>query len=155
MAVAPTFPAEIEHEFFETTALTHPGTIPALLRIAQRPGIEPLLYRSIRLNIYGENMVRLLVESKPPKLFRDAVRHLALESDSESSAAERQHLLELCKEIASFLSDYDVLDPTFLPFRAETRVQRLSLKLGAMFGISWDIPIYPPPNSPSNPHSVE
>jgi hypothetical protein len=79
-------------------------------------------------------MVRLLVGFKPPKLFRDAPHHLALESDSESSAAERQHLLELCKEIASFLSDYDVLDPTFLPFLAETRVQRLSLKLGAMFG---------------------
>jgi hypothetical protein len=70
------------------------------------------------------------VEFKPPKFFRHTVHHLALKSDYESSAAERQYLLELCKEIASFLGNYDVLDPTFLTFLAEMRDQRLSLKLG-------------------------
>ncbi|KAF7336237.1 hypothetical protein MVEN_02171600 [Mycena venus] len=117
----------------------HPGTIPALLRVARRVliWIEPLLFRVIRLSQENSPMVRALLdamESKPPEFFHNSVRHLALELDWDCSEDEGRQLLALCKGVSNFGSSYGFTDPVLLPFLAEMRIQRLSLTLSELFG---------------------
>ncbi|KAJ7691867.1 hypothetical protein B0H14DRAFT_3906143, partial [Mycena olivaceomarginata] len=78
MESGPAFPPELERELFETAALVHPATIPALLRVAKRVllWIEPYLYRVIRMHRDNRAMVTAVLEamkSKTQEFFRQAV----------------------------------------------------------------------------------
>ncbi|KAF8181920.1 hypothetical protein K438DRAFT_1840640 [Mycena galopus ATCC 62051] len=137
MYIEPLLPPEIERETLELTALSHPGTIPALLRVAKRVyiWIEPLLYRIISLKHERDPMVLALKEaitSKPPEFLRNAVRHLILNTDDNFSI-DRKQLLRLCEDIITFVASDSFLDSALLPILAEMRVQRLSLKMEALF----------------------
>ncbi|KAF8181945.1 hypothetical protein K438DRAFT_1975886 [Mycena galopus ATCC 62051] len=136
---APAFPPEIEREVFEIAALMHPGTIPALLRVARRVRIwiEPLLYRVIYIKAESEPMTLALIEamnSKPPEFFRNAVRHLILATAPDDNfQIDGTRLLRLCQDIITFIASDSFLDAALLPILAEMRIQRLSLRLGVLF----------------------
>ncbi|KAF7366179.1 Tyrosinase central domain-containing protein [Mycena venus] len=137
----PVFPLELEQAIFETTAMTHPSTIPALLRVARRVGIwiEPLLYRVVRVNRrdHVDDMLRALVDgnkSKPADVLCTYVRHLALESLHHCSFYEGRSLLQRCTNVIDFGSNLWFTDPSLLPILAEMHLQRLSVNLKALFG---------------------
>ncbi|KAJ7891785.1 hypothetical protein B0H13DRAFT_2039010 [Mycena leptocephala] len=95
----PVLPPELEREVFETTALTYPGKIPTLLRVARR--VERLLYRVIR-----------------------AVRHLWLNCLPVQEDARR--ILEVCSGIVDLVIPENLADPSLLPILAKMPLQRLS-----------------------------
>ncbi|KAJ7615375.1 hypothetical protein FB45DRAFT_1035371 [Roridomyces roridus] len=98
------FPPELERLLFETTALVHPGTIPALLRVAQRSlewqvrsaalhispphRIEPFLYQTIKIFIFETSVTvaesgRILLERLEthrtgPAFFSSSIRALEI-----------------------------------------------------------------------------
>ncbi|KAJ7142887.1 hypothetical protein C8R44DRAFT_866164 [Mycena epipterygia] len=85
----PALPPELERQIFEVCALLRPVGIPKLVLVAWRvkEWVEPLLYRTIAVDVDGAHMIPMLpaftseclssvLESKPASLFRHAVRHL-------------------------------------------------------------------------------
>ncbi|KAJ7635701.1 hypothetical protein DFH06DRAFT_661208 [Mycena polygramma] len=140
----PVFPADLEREIFETTALMHPGEIPTLLRVARRVfvWIEPLLYTVIRISDSEAttamvHTLRKAMTSKPPSFFH-AVRHIILESSEFTvdilPPETAQQLLVLCTRLESFGASYWHTSPALLPILAKLRVQRLSIMLQELFG---------------------
>ncbi|KAJ7489319.1 hypothetical protein FB451DRAFT_686851 [Mycena latifolia] len=106
MATAPVFPPELEREIFETAAVRHRNTIPALLRVARRvlTWIEPLLYRVIRLDDASmAHAVRRAMQTKPAGFFQKSVRYVSFVSSPLSvlSVEETYALLRLCPRILS------------------------------------------------------
>ncbi|KAF8199370.1 hypothetical protein K438DRAFT_2016119 [Mycena galopus ATCC 62051] len=71
-----TLPAELERHIFEIAVTLHPGTMPVLMRVAQRvkEWIEPLLYRVIAT--YASSPLHVVMDSISPAVFRNHVRHL-------------------------------------------------------------------------------
>ncbi|KAJ6517303.1 hypothetical protein C8R47DRAFT_1086929 [Mycena vitilis] len=142
----PTFPPELEREIFEIAALLHRSSIPSLLRVARRvlSWIEPLLYRVVRLQESTPMSDALLIamKSKPPDFFRDAVRHLFLESiDCQWSGEDVLQLLKLCSGTLNLGIEAQFLDSLGIEFTIEPiihltdmRVQRLSTDMDSLFG---------------------
>ncbi|KAJ7705461.1 hypothetical protein B0H17DRAFT_669126 [Mycena rosella] len=137
MSTDPVFPAELEREIFETTALMHPKTIPVLLRVTRRVHIwiEPLLYRVIQLNrlktAYG---IRRAMQTNPARFFQDNVRHLLL-SPIVFTEQECLALLSVCPKLVSFYAFGGVLTPAMLPILQDmAHVRRWSSRLSSLFG---------------------
>ncbi|KAK7052183.1 hypothetical protein R3P38DRAFT_1638258 [Favolaschia claudopus] len=96
----PAFPAELEREIFETTAVLYPSTIPALLLVARRifVWIEPLLYRVIRTDVEEIDFaLQHARETKPASFFHRSVRHLYIGSRGFTGPS----LLPVCPDILS------------------------------------------------------
>ncbi|KAK7050508.1 hypothetical protein R3P38DRAFT_1760988 [Favolaschia claudopus] len=77
----PAFPAELEREIFETTAVLYPSTILTLLLVARRilVWIEPFLYTVVRTDIKGmHSAVERAIKTKPDSFFTRSVRHIYL-----------------------------------------------------------------------------
>ncbi|KAJ7768252.1 hypothetical protein B0H16DRAFT_1882164 [Mycena metata] len=100
----PFLPADLEREIFEFASALHPGTIPALLRVARRVlvWIEPLLYTVIRTDA-GRMVPAVLrvMETKPPSFF-SSVRHICIGSSPSWSVDDTLTLLRLCPRLESF-----------------------------------------------------
>ncbi|KAJ7806814.1 hypothetical protein B0H14DRAFT_3767446 [Mycena olivaceomarginata] len=111
MESGPAFPPELERELFETAALVHPATIPAVLRVAKR---------------YMDWVGLSLTSTEW------AIRHLATGEDT-CSMKDAKQLLQLCTGIIDIMVDYDFTSPKFLPFIAEMRVERLAMDLEELF----------------------
>ncbi|KAJ7123485.1 hypothetical protein C8R44DRAFT_875676 [Mycena epipterygia] len=82
-------PPELERQIFEICALLRPLGIPKLMLVAWRvkEWVEPLLYRTIAVEVDGAHIIPVLpaftseclssaLKSKPATLFQYAVRHL-------------------------------------------------------------------------------
>ncbi|KAJ6607694.1 hypothetical protein B0H10DRAFT_2070692 [Mycena sp. CBHHK59/15] len=120
-------PPELEREIFETAARLYPGTIPALLLVAQRvlAWIEPLLYRTLVIKAdmsQARDAARLdalirALRSKPPTFIRDNVRNLLHQGD-----VHRHQVLEI-------LSVCGGSSPDFIPVLEKLHLQRLSIFL--------------------------
>ncbi|KAJ7154255.1 hypothetical protein C8R46DRAFT_961262, partial [Mycena filopes] len=111
-------PLDLEREIFETTALLHPGTAPALLRVSRRVfiWIEPLLYRALRIDRSSvAKAIERAMHRKPPSFFRQNVRHLYLSPSSEWSQINAYALLRLCPRIVSLYVDAHWSQPALLP----------------------------------------
>ncbi|KAJ7435864.1 hypothetical protein FB451DRAFT_1571296 [Mycena latifolia] len=140
MDTDPVFPPELEQEIFETTALMHPGTMPALLRVARRIHIwiEPLLYAVVRVNSHpphydmAQAVLRASKSSRTRTLFR-FVRHLFLETPSIWDPEATREVLKLCTSLMDFASNIS-LDPTLLPVLGELRLRTLSTACSDLFG---------------------
>ncbi|KAJ7476440.1 hypothetical protein FB451DRAFT_1557349 [Mycena latifolia] len=140
MGTGPAFPRDLELEIFETTALIHPGTIPALLRVARRIHIwiEPFLYRVVSVGGISpfSDMGRAILratKSKPASFFHNAVRHLCLDSSASWTFQEAVEVLKLCTGLVEFASDGDFLHPTLLPILGKLPLRRLSTDLYRLF----------------------
>ncbi|KAJ7840074.1 hypothetical protein B0H14DRAFT_3869555 [Mycena olivaceomarginata] len=135
----PIFPVELEQAIFEITAMMHPTTIPALLRVARRVGIWSVLLLVVRVsrrdNFNG--IVRALIDgtkSRPAELLCTYVRHLTLESLHHCSFYEGRSLLQRCRKVIDFSSNLWFTNPSLLPILAEMHLERLSVNLKALFG---------------------
>ncbi|KAJ6539831.1 hypothetical protein DFH09DRAFT_69243 [Mycena vulgaris] len=139
----PAFPVEMEREIFETTALMHPSTTPALLRVARRTllWIEPLLYRVSRVG-WGpphSDMARTILrglDSKPASFFSDAVQYLLVQANVDWSQAEVARVLKACPGVENFAIMGSLATPALLPILANMRLRRLSASLESLFGSS-------------------
>ncbi|KAJ7635691.1 hypothetical protein DFH06DRAFT_1220217 [Mycena polygramma] len=134
----PVFPAELEREIFETTAVMHPGQIPALLLVARRVllWIEPLGYTIIRVTATTSDMLDALrkrMTSKPP-IFFHAVRHIMLEWTDILSSEDIHRLLNLCSRVTSLVIQYRYSDPDLLPVLAHLHLKRLAVHPQRLFG---------------------
>ncbi|KAJ7705480.1 hypothetical protein B0H17DRAFT_1326265 [Mycena rosella] len=131
----PVFPIELEREIFETTALMHRKTIPALLRVAHRVLLEPLLYRVLIIGSDDgvSNAVRRAMQTKPAGFFHKSVRHVAittLRSQEDSYA-----LLRLCTGLVSFSTLGYSFQPAILPILQKmTQMRKWSGHLNQLFG---------------------
>ncbi|KAJ7705425.1 hypothetical protein B0H17DRAFT_1037921 [Mycena rosella] len=136
MANEPIFPADMEREIFETTALMHRNTIPTLLRVAQpvRIWIEPLLYRVIRMDEDPmADAVRRATHAESPSLLQDSVRHLGL--CSSFPVEEAYAFLKLCPGIVSLFSHDQFVTPELLPIiQGMSQVRRWGGSLRKLFG---------------------
>ncbi|KAJ7443122.1 hypothetical protein FB451DRAFT_1149776 [Mycena latifolia] len=140
METGPAFPPELEREIFETTALVHPGTIPALLRVARRTHIwiEPFLYRAVSVggtspfSDMGRAILRA-TKSKPASFFHSAVRHLFLDTSASWTFDEAVEVIKVCTGLVEFASYGDFLDPTLLLMLGELPLRRLSTDLYRLF----------------------
>ncbi|KAJ7150645.1 hypothetical protein C8R46DRAFT_1358174 [Mycena filopes] len=108
------FPLELEREIFETTALQHANTIPALLRVCRRVHVwvEPLLYRIV-VNPHSTAPIIRPIQAKPADFLRMAVQHLFITPDATNAA----DIILRCSGIHSLFLDgildaksLDVLD---------------------------------------------
>ncbi|KAJ7443132.1 hypothetical protein FB451DRAFT_1296298 [Mycena latifolia] len=140
MEIGPAFPPELEREIFETTALVHPSTIPALLRVSRRIHIwiEPFLYRVVCVGGTSpfSDMGRALLratKSKPASFFHNAVRHLCMDTSASWTFQEAVEVLKVCTGLVDFASEGDFLDPTLLPILGKLPLRRLSTDLYRLF----------------------
>ncbi|KAJ7443119.1 hypothetical protein FB451DRAFT_95193 [Mycena latifolia] len=139
--LGPTFPPELEREIFETTALVHPSTVPALLRVARRAHIwiEPFLYRAVHVGpdpLYaaiGRAVLRA-IKTKPPSFFHNAVRHMFLDTSASWTFDEAKEVLKVCTGLVDFGTWGDFTDPTILPILKELPLRSLSMDLYHLFG---------------------
>ncbi|KAJ6600215.1 hypothetical protein B0H10DRAFT_2083383 [Mycena sp. CBHHK59/15] len=134
----PVFPVDLEREIFETTALMHPKIIPKLLLVARRIHIriEPLLYRVLHLGIYDlmPDIFLTTTKTKPPGFFHGAVRQMYLESSISWSQADVQEVLSLCSGLVPLEIVGKFVNPRILRSLGQMRLQRLSVRLEALFG---------------------
>ncbi|KAJ7438915.1 hypothetical protein B0H11DRAFT_2293615 [Mycena galericulata] len=133
-----TLPAELEREIFEWTAITHPTTIPVLLRVARRVRlwVEPYLYRVVKVSshppysIIQEDLLRPGPQSKPASFYQNAVRHLYLDQESEWSP----EVLRVCTRTRSFSATGRSPNPSLLLILLETDLRQLGVSLEHLFG---------------------
>ncbi|KAJ6466779.1 hypothetical protein C8R45DRAFT_477918 [Mycena sanguinolenta] len=138
MAPDPIFPAELEHEIFETTALLYPATIPPLLRVARRVlvWIEPLLYRVIGADFNASlaSAFERALRTKPPDFFRHSVKHVFLGADSSYTQSILE-ILRLCPDIISLTYVVPDEEPGLLELLKKFRgIRRWSGCLKDLFG---------------------
>ncbi|KAJ6551285.1 hypothetical protein B0H19DRAFT_1157107 [Mycena capillaripes] len=140
MGTEPVFPLDLEREIFETTAVLYPATIPTLLRVARRVliWIEPLLYRTIRLDrSWIAQGIAQAMQLKPASFFRKSVRHLYISPQARWSAVKVYELLRLCSRLVSLFVVGHLSDPTLLPIlEGKAQVRRWGGCLGNLFGSS-------------------
>ncbi|KAJ7794387.1 hypothetical protein B0H14DRAFT_2923276 [Mycena olivaceomarginata] len=133
--IGPAFPPELERELFETAAVVHPATIPALLRVAKRVllWIEPCTWLSVctvtivpwslpcrkRCNWNPRNSFARPSATSPPG-------GCVFDDRREAAAATLHGIIDITV-------DYDFTSPMFLPFIAEMRVERLAMDLEELF----------------------
>ncbi|KAJ7607239.1 hypothetical protein FB45DRAFT_1135793 [Roridomyces roridus] len=147
----PCFPLELEREIFETASLLHPKSIPCFLLVTHRvrTWLEPMLYRVVSLTS-DKDPILPSFRMKPPGFLRDAVRHVLLDKDVTTAAA--QAVLEVATETQSlallcFNTDFDLeslADPSKLPKLQRLATHKLprpiyqSLTHLDLFGASFD-----------------
>ncbi|KAJ7155214.1 hypothetical protein C8R46DRAFT_437716 [Mycena filopes] len=119
------FPPELEREIFETAALQHASTIPALLRVCRRVHVwvEPLLYRILVIQ-RDSAPILASVQSKPSPFLRLAVRHLFI----SPRVADTANIILSCSDIHSLFLD-GTFDAKLLDILDQMRVRRLNLSL--------------------------
>ncbi|KAJ7138857.1 hypothetical protein C8R46DRAFT_1013852 [Mycena filopes] len=139
MLMDPRLPPELERQIFETAAFAIPLTIPTLLRVARRTRvwIEPLLYRVLGPGIRKERemfrAIRLFLNTKPPRFFADAVRHLHLPPSSHLTQGQARRLLSLSRNLVDLAASGFSSDPGLLPILARLRIRHLGMSLRQMF----------------------
>ncbi|KAJ7620058.1 hypothetical protein FB45DRAFT_1032759 [Roridomyces roridus] len=128
--VEPRFPLDLEREIFETAAILRPKIIPRLLLVAQRvhTWLEPMLYRVVSLTD-GVDPVLPSFGRKPPDFLRDTIRHVFLDIDVTTAAA--QAVLEVATEtqslaLLSFNPNFD-FESLAEPLGKLSKVQRLAI----------------------------
>ncbi|KAJ6535610.1 hypothetical protein B0H19DRAFT_1183821 [Mycena capillaripes] len=136
----PRLPLELEHKIFELAALSEPGTIQPLLRVARhiRFWIEPILYRTLWVDGYAHADRTYAVfaarESKPAGFLTDAIRHVFVDETSHFSRDEARTLLRLCEGIVNIVINGRFAEPGLLPILADmSNLGRLSVKLIDLF----------------------
>ncbi|KAJ7025804.1 hypothetical protein C8F04DRAFT_126711 [Mycena alexandri] len=138
----PRLPPELERQIFETTALAHRVMIPTLLRVARRTHvwIEPLLYRILGPDVRrGRDMfrvIRVFLNTKPPRFFSDAVRHLHLPPASHLTQGQARRLASLSIHLVDFAAGGFSSEPGLLPILARLHIRHLSISLGQMFSVT-------------------
>ncbi|KAJ7123476.1 hypothetical protein C8R44DRAFT_875666 [Mycena epipterygia] len=137
----PAFPSDLEREICEIAARMYPGTIPALLRVAQRIliWIEPLLYRVVRTSPGSsyDGMTAALscaMQLKPASFFRDGVRQLFLDTLAHWPPNVALELLRLCTGLVNFAPTGQFCNPALLPILEGMHLRRLSASLENLFG---------------------
>ncbi|KAJ7185036.1 hypothetical protein C8R46DRAFT_470300 [Mycena filopes] len=121
------FPLELEREIFETAALQHTNSIPALLRVCRRVFVwlEPLLYRVVVIPSDAAPILRP-VQSKPATFLQRAVRYLFITPDMEDTLK----IIIGCSNIVGLLID-GTLRPDVLDVLDHMAVRRLNFTLPA------------------------
>ncbi|KAJ7628218.1 hypothetical protein DFH06DRAFT_1480621 [Mycena polygramma] len=101
-------PIDLEREIFETTAVQHPNSIPALLRVCHRvhTWVEPLLYRVLIIFEWDSPLVSA-VASKSAAFLKAAVRHAYLHLDGSQKAVKVADLLSNCSQIINLVLSGD------------------------------------------------
>ncbi|KAJ7762968.1 hypothetical protein B0H16DRAFT_1528355 [Mycena metata] len=138
----PRLPPELERQIFEAVALAHRFMIPTLLRVARRTHvwIEPLLYRVLGPNfrMAGDmfRAIRVFLNTKPPRFFSDAVRHLHLPPASHLTQGQARRLVSLSDHLVNFAASGFSSEPGLLPLLARLRLRHLSISLGLMFSVT-------------------
>ncbi|KAJ7154225.1 hypothetical protein C8R46DRAFT_1227831 [Mycena filopes] len=147
------FPLDIEREIFETTAILHRRTIPALLRVCHRVHswkvwlhsikvlvnlhnrVEPLLYAALQISSADDPLLSAL-RSKPLTFRQHAVRHLFLHHRLNGSTKEvNEEVLCACPGIINLVIDRG-LDLDLLPVLDKLRLQRIDLSVPPL-GSQW------------------
>nr|GAT48989.1 predicted protein [Mycena chlorophos] len=103
----PRLPPELEQQIFETAALLHPGTIPALLVTARRvqEWTEPMLYRVLRFKLGTPQTEAFLhaLRTKPPHFPARSVRYIVFEAHMPMLPPEvGLEVLQKCPGIVHF-----------------------------------------------------
>ncbi|KAF7300543.1 hypothetical protein HMN09_00939100 [Mycena chlorophos] len=103
----PRLPPELEREIFETAAILHPGTIPALVATARRvqEWTEPMLFRVLRFKLGTPQTEAFLhaLRTKPPDFAARSVRHIFFEAlDRSVPLAVGLEILQKCPGIVDF-----------------------------------------------------
>ncbi|KAJ7815531.1 hypothetical protein B0H13DRAFT_2138227 [Mycena leptocephala] len=132
------FPTELEREVFEWTAIAYPSEILVLLRVARRVHLwmEPYLYRVVQVcpeppySILRDAILRPAPQSKPADFYRNAVRHVYLDSISPWSP----QVLQVCTRTRTFAAAGNSSRPILLAILLEMDLRHLSLSLRALFG---------------------
>ncbi|KAJ6592439.1 hypothetical protein B0H19DRAFT_1087834 [Mycena capillaripes] len=123
-------PLDLEREIFQTAAVTHPKTIPALLRVCHRvhAWVEPLLYRVLIITDQNSDVpLRSAVESKPATFLQSAVRHVFFITSWEGQPTgtrkldsdDMNDLLFKCSGTINLMIDFNILH--------KMRLQRLDV----------------------------
>jgi hypothetical protein len=97
------------------------------------------MYRVIRLdterNTAKMSAVVAAMNSKPASFFKDGVRHLFIDTSSDSlDKDEAITLLRLCENVINLVLLGDVVGPILLPILARMPLRRLSIDLEELFG---------------------
>ncbi|KAJ7474575.1 hypothetical protein B0H11DRAFT_2034947 [Mycena galericulata] len=152
LAAGPFLPIDIEREILEFSALSHPKSIPTLLRVARRvkTWIEPFLFRimslrnKIRPSSMNYQMPALLLldilKSKPTSFWREHVRHLSVGQIRDDEASR---ILATCTGVSNLALFHGGMNHLF-PLLAVMPLVRLSASLKALFGsatIDFDHPL--------------
>ncbi|KAJ7924713.1 hypothetical protein B0H13DRAFT_1863745 [Mycena leptocephala] len=145
----PALPAELERYIFEITAFLHPGSMPGLMRVARRVrtwsipfprfhglGLdllfrtEPLIYQMI--SIYHTSTLYDVIDSMPPALFHNYVRHVNLIGPHKANILTK--ILTLCDSMVNLrFSTYAVGDTDLLACLGKLPLQRLSFATNQLF----------------------
>nr|GAT48987.1 predicted protein [Mycena chlorophos] len=142
----PRLPPELEREIFETAAILHPRTVPALIATAHRvqEWTEPMLYRVVRFKLGSPQTEALLqaIRTKPPHFIERSVRHIFFEADGPMSYMVPPEVglqvLQKCTGIVDFgttrcFTGKAVLDA----LGALPNLRALTVNLSSLFQLEW------------------
>ncbi|KAJ7766723.1 hypothetical protein B0H16DRAFT_371588 [Mycena metata] len=118
MDAGPALPLDLEREIFETTALLHISTIPALLRVSHRvfAWIEPLLYRALRIDSpTTAKAIERVMHERPPIFFSDNVRHFYFSQRCLWTCQKVSALVRLCPYLVSLFFEGTWPESALLP----------------------------------------
>ncbi|KAJ6550992.1 hypothetical protein DFH09DRAFT_603625 [Mycena vulgaris] len=136
-ASAPLFPPELERQIFEICALSRPVVIPRLMLVAWRvkEWVEPLLYRTIALNlskpivgfpIFTSQNLLAGMQRKPASFFHHAVHHLLL------LGHPRTDILSVCTGVKNLSIDYLAMDDECIPLLATFPLTHLYIEFAPL-----------------------